>query len=121
MGGCAAWGPRLLAARLVVARAVRPQCANGGPRCTRPTDRDQWGRSRQSRQCAVPSQSVANDVAAHPGTGEAETRTTIAKGRSRISQDAGQLSENYKGSVCEAARCQRRLKSDPVGSVSHRR
>ena len=56
-------------------------------------------RSRQSRQRAVPSQSVANDLAARLGAGEAETKATIAKGRSRISQDAGQLSENYKGSV----------------------
>lgn len=52
-------------------------------------------RSRQSRQRVVPSRSVANDLVARLGAGEAETKATIAKGRSRISQDAGKLSENY--------------------------
>jgi hypothetical protein len=56
-------------------------------------------RARQSRQRVVPGQAVGNDLAGRLGTGEAETKARIAKGRTQVSQDAGTLSENYKSSV----------------------
>jgi len=56
-------------------------------------------RTRQSRQQAVSSQSVSNDLAARLSAGEAETKARIDRGRSEVSRDAGQLSETYKASV----------------------
>jgi len=56
-------------------------------------------RARQSRQRAVPGQVVGDDLSARLSAGEAETKATIDKGRSQVSQDAGQLSENYRASV----------------------
>jgi hypothetical protein len=56
-------------------------------------------RARQSRQRAVPGQVVGDDLAARLSAGEAETKAKIDKGRGQVSQDAGQLSENYRASV----------------------
>ncbi len=56
-------------------------------------------RTRQSRQRAVPNQSVGNDLANRLSADEAETKARIDKGRTQISQDAGTLSESYKASV----------------------
>jgi conjugal transfer mating pair stabilization protein TraG len=56
-------------------------------------------RTRQSRQRAVPDQSVGNDLANRLSAGEAETKGRIDKGRTQISQDAGALSDSYKASV----------------------
>jgi hypothetical protein len=56
-------------------------------------------RGRQSRQRAVPSQPVGNDLADRLSAGEAETKARIDKGRNQVSQDAGTLSENYKSSA----------------------
>ena len=56
-------------------------------------------RARQSRQRAVPNHSVSNDLANRLSAGEAEAKARVDKGRTQISQDAGMLSESYKGSV----------------------
>jgi len=56
-------------------------------------------RARQTRQRAVPGQPVANDVSGRASVGEAEARNRIDKGRAQVAQDAGTLSEDYKGSV----------------------
>ncbi len=56
-------------------------------------------RARQTRQRALPNQSVGNDLAGRVSAGETEAKNKIDKGRSQISQDAGTLSENYKSSV----------------------
>ena len=56
-------------------------------------------RTRQTRQRAVPGQPVANDVSDRASVGEAEARNRIDKGRAQFAQDAGTLSEDYKGSV----------------------
>lgn len=56
-------------------------------------------RTRQSRQRTVPGQSVGNDLAGRLSAGEVETKARIEKGRTQVSQDAGTLSESYKGSV----------------------
>ncbi len=56
-------------------------------------------RARQTRQRAVPNQSVGNDLAGRVSAGETEAKNKIDKGRSQTSQDAGTLSENYKSSV----------------------
>jgi hypothetical protein len=42
---------------------------------------------------------VGNDLANRVGTSEAEAKRKIDKGRTQLSQDAGTLSEEYKGSV----------------------
>jgi len=56
-------------------------------------------RARQTRQRTVPGQPVGNDLAGRVGTSEAEAKRKIDNGRTQLSQDAGTLSEDYKGSV----------------------
>jgi conjugal transfer mating pair stabilization protein TraG len=56
-------------------------------------------RARQTRQRAVPGQPVGTDLADRVSAGDAETKARIAKGRTQVSQDAGTLSDSYKGSV----------------------
>lgn len=56
-------------------------------------------RARQSRQRAVPNQSVGNDLADRVSASEAEARNKIERGRTQVAQEAGTLSENYKNTV----------------------
>jgi hypothetical protein len=42
---------------------------------------------------------VGTDLADRVSAGDAETKARIAKGRTQVSQDAGTLSDSYKGSV----------------------
>ena len=76
------------------ARETAARC-NSNPRPTMP-------RSALVRVggAPFPGQSVGNDVAGRLSAGEAETKARIDKGRTQVSaQDAGTLSESYKGSV----------------------
>jgi hypothetical protein len=56
-------------------------------------------RARQTRRRIVPNESVGNDLAGRVSTVETEARAKIDKGRAQVSQEAGTLSENYRGSV----------------------
>lgn len=56
-------------------------------------------RARQSRQRAVPNQSVGNDLADRVSASEAEARNKIDRGRTDVAREAGTLSENYKATV----------------------
>jgi conjugal transfer mating pair stabilization protein TraG len=56
-------------------------------------------RARQTRQGAVPSRPVGNDLGGRLSSSEAETKAKVDKGRTQVSQDAGTLSESYKASV----------------------
>jgi conjugal transfer mating pair stabilization protein TraG len=56
-------------------------------------------RARQSRQRAIPSQSVGNDLADRVSASEAEARNKIERGRTEVAQQAGTLSESYKATV----------------------
>jgi conjugal transfer mating pair stabilization protein TraG len=56
-------------------------------------------RARQTRQRAVLGQVVSNDLSGRIGASEADTKTEIDKGRTQVSQEAGNLSENYNASV----------------------
>jgi len=56
-------------------------------------------RARQTHQQAVPNEPVGNDLAGPISTSEAEGKRKIDEGRAKLSQDAGTLSKDYKGSV----------------------
>ena len=56
-------------------------------------------RARQSRQRAVPNQSVGNDLADRVSASEAEARNKIDRGRTEVAREAGTLSESYKATV----------------------